>query len=64
MRNSKMRELTGKGCLCLIALIFGIFLGNELYWSISVPLWVALVFGVAATLLIARFLVSDDKTKS
>ena len=56
-----MRELAGKGCLCLIALIFGYFAVNELYWSVSLPLWVAWIFGIVVTVAIARFLLSDSK---
>ena len=58
-----MRELAGKGCLCGIALVFGVFLTNELHWSISLPFWVAALFGIAATVGIAWFLLSGDKTK-
>lgn len=56
-----MREFAGKGCLCLIALIFGYFAANELFWSISLPLWLAQIFGILVALAIARFLLSEDK---
>ena len=35
--TEKLREFAGKGCLCFIALVFGVFICNELLWSISVP---------------------------
>ena len=56
-----MRELAGKGCICLIALIFGAFAANELLWSISVPKWTGVLFGLVVAFAIARFLLSEDK---
>lgn len=56
-----LRELAGKGCVCSIALIFGVFIANELLWSISVPRWIGYIAGLAATVGIAWFLLSDSK---
>ena len=59
--TEKLREFAGKGCLCFIALVFGVFICNELLWSISVPRWVGVLAGLASAVGIARFLLSDSK---
>ena len=59
-----LRELAGKGCVCGMALIFGIFAGNELLWSISIPKWVGVLFGGAVTLGTAWFLLSGKKPRA
>ena len=59
-----MRELAGKGCLVLIAVTMGVFACNELLWSISLPRWVGLVFGVAVGLGLAWFLINENKSDS
>ena len=59
--NQNGREIAGKGCVCCISLIFGVFICNELLWSISVPKWVGVIAGVASAIGIAWFLLSDSK---
>ena len=59
--NENLRELAGKGCICFIALVFGVFICNELLWSISVPKWVGVIAGAACAVGIAWFLLSDSK---
>jgi uncharacterized membrane protein len=58
-----MRELAGKGCLCLIALIFGVFIGTRFYWVAGFPPLAANAISLLATVLIAWFLLSDSKPK-
>lgn len=60
MKN-KFHELAGKGCLCAISLIFGIFTGDKLLWSVSVPHWVGLIFGIVISVGIAWFLLREEK---
>lgn len=48
-----MRELFGKGCLCLIALVFGVFIGTRLYWVAGMPDWVAHLASILVTVAIA-----------
>ena len=60
MKN-KLHELVGKGCLCVISLIFGIFAGDKLLWSVSVPHWVGLIFGIVISIGIAYFLLREEK---
>lgn len=58
-----MRELAGKGCLCFIAAIFGIFIGTRFYWVAGFPPLVAHLISLVATILIAWFLLSESKPK-
>ena len=59
--KENLRELAGKGCLCTIAVVFGIFACNELLWSVSVPKWLGIIFGVMVTAGIAYFLLRNEK---
>jgi hypothetical protein len=58
-----MRELAGKGCLCLISLIFGVFIGTRFYWIAGVPHWAANLISLISAAAIAWFFIGSGESK-
>lgn len=58
-----MREISGKGCLCLIALVMGIFVGNEFYWILNFPIYVSRTISLITAVAIAWFLLKKEKPR-
>lgn len=63
LAETTMRELAGKGCLCLIALVLGVFIGTRFYWIAGFPPLAANAISLVCAIGIAWFLIKEERPK-